>query len=55
MASVPGVFAAGDVTAAPAWAIASAMPSPMPLLPPVTSATLPLRSNPLYAMDVLSL
>src|SRR5207244_889228 len=42
-------------TVAPACAIASAMPSPMPLLPPVTSATLPLRSNPLYAMDVLSL
>jgi len=32
-------------TAAPACARASAMPSPMPLLPPVTSATLPVRSN----------
>ena len=30
---------------APAWAIASAMPRPMPPLPPVTSATLPVRSK----------
>ncbi len=41
-------------TAAPAWAMASAMPRPMPLLPPVTSATLPVRSNPGYAMRALS-
>ena len=34
-------------TSAPASAIASAMPKPMPPLPPVTSATLPLRSKPL--------
>ncbi len=32
-------------TSAPACASASAMPRPMPLLPPVTSATLPERSN----------
>src|SRR6185437_11524622 len=32
-------------TAAPAAARPSAIPSPIPLLPPVTSATLPLRSN----------
>ena len=32
-------------TAAPACASASAMPSPMPLLPPVIRATLPPRSN----------
>jgi hypothetical protein len=32
-------------TAAPAWASASAMPRPMPLLPPVTIAVLPRRSN----------
>src|SRR5712691_12793920 len=37
-------------TAAPAWAIASAMPRPMPLLPPVTIAVLPVRSKALYAM-----
>src|SRR3954447_4563809 len=34
---------------APACAMAWAMPRPMPLLPPVTSATLPVRSNGLYA------
>ena len=32
-------------TSAPAWARPSAKPSPMPELPPVTSATVPLRSN----------
>ena len=30
---------------APAWAMAIAMPSPMPRLPPVTSATLPVKSK----------
>ena len=35
-------------TSAPAWAIARAMPRPMPLLPPVTRATLPVRSKGLY-------
>ena len=32
-------------TSAPAWASASTMPKPMPPLPPVTSATFPVRSN----------
>ena len=31
--------------AAPAWASPRAMPSPMPPLPPVTMATLPVKSN----------
>src|SRR6185436_6759991 len=35
-------------TSAPAWASARAMPRPMPLLPPVTRATLPVRSKGLY-------
>ena len=34
-------------TSAPASAMASAMPKPIPPLPPVTSATLPVRSKPL--------
>src|SRR5262249_16813047 len=42
-------------TLAPAWARASAMPRPMPLLPPVTSATLPVRSKPRWLMSLLSL
>src|ERR1700730_2436978 len=37
-------------TAAPACARASAIPRPMPLLPPVTIAVLPCRSNAWYAM-----
>src|SRR5882724_10319870 len=41
-------------TDAPARASPSAMPRPMPLLPPVTSATLPVRSNPGCAMAPLS-
>src|SRR4051812_25466933 len=36
---------AATTTAAPAAARPRAMPSPMPPLPPVTTATLPLRSN----------
>ena len=32
-------------TSAPAWASASAMPRPIPRLPPVISATLPVKSN----------
>src|SRR5215468_9083927 len=35
-------------TSAPAWASARAMPRPMPLLPPVTRATVPVRSKGLY-------
>src|SRR5688572_21521835 len=41
-------------TEAPARASPSAMPRPIPLLPPVTSATLPVRSNPGCAMTLLS-
>ena len=37
-------------TAAPAAASASVIPRPMPLLPPVTSATLPRRSKGAYAI-----
>jgi hypothetical protein len=35
---------------APAWARASAIPSPMPPLPPVTRAVLPVRSKVEFAM-----
>src|SRR5262245_42433934 len=41
-------------TSAPAWTIARAMPRPMPLLPPVTRATLPVRSKGLYTCASLA-
>ena len=48
-ASAAAAFLASFVpqmaTSAPAWARASAMPRPMPLLPPVTRAACPLRSK----------
>ena len=46
--TAPSVFAsfrAAMTTLAPAREKADAMPRPMPPLPPVTTATLPLRSN----------
>ena len=39
------------LTSAPAAATARANPRPMPPLPPVTTATLPERSNASYAME----
>ena len=51
--AAPSFFAAlvpQMATSAPCSAKASAMPRPMPLLPPVTRATWPVRSNGLYAM-----
>ena len=41
-------------TAAPACASPFAMPSPMPLLPPVTRATLPVKSNRFIAQEPFS-
>ncbi len=38
-------FRPNTATAAPAWANPSAMPRPIPPLPPVTTATRPVRSN----------
>src|SRR5215468_2951786 len=41
-------------TVAPAWARPRAMPRPMPPLPPVTTATLPVRSKSFMAGSLLS-